>query len=104
MIYLERLYFELAMKEREEYKKFWDKYKEITQKKNLPKEEVIKQKEILFIKNDMKNVRNSKRDYSKIIKYYKRKLVDYGAIREIKDSYKTLQNKYHKVRSQTVNV
>ena len=26
-------------------------------------------------------------DYSKIIKYYRRKLVDYGAMKELKNSY-----------------
>ena len=47
-------------------------------------------KEILFIKNDMKKIEKSKIDYSKIITYYKRKLVDYGAIRELKNSYKSV--------------
>ena len=28
-------------------------------------------------------------DYSKIITYYRRKLVDYGVIRELKNSYKS---------------
>ena len=29
-------------------------------------------------------------DYSKIITYYRRKLIDYGVIRELKDNYKSL--------------
>ena len=74
------------MKERDRYKKFWDKYKEISKLKDVDFSEYVKQKEILFIKNDMKKVRNSKVDYTKLITYYKRKLVDYGAIREIKNS------------------
>ena len=37
----------------------------------------------------MKKIENSKTDYSKIIKYYRRKLVDYGVIREIKNSCKS---------------
>lgn len=44
----------------------------------------MRQKEVLFIKDDMKKIQNTKFDYSKIIVYYKRKLVDYGAIRELK--------------------
>ena len=89
---------------RENYKKFWDKYKEISKQKETNFTEYIKQKEILFIKNDIKNIKNAKIDFSKIIKYYKRKLVDYGAIRELKNSYKTINNKYKKVGSKTINV
>ena len=89
---------------REEYKKFWDKYKELAKLKETNFIEYIKQKEILFIKNDLKNIADSKIDYSKISKYYKRKLVDYDAIKELKNSYKILDGKYKKVRSQAVNV
>lgn len=72
---------------RDEYKEFWNKYRELLKLKDVDFIEYIKQKEVLFIKNDMKKLSNSKIDYTKIIKYYKRKLVDYGAIREIKNSY-----------------
>lgn len=91
-------------KNREEYKKFWDKYKEISKQKETNFSEYIKQKEILFIKNDIKNISNNKIDYSKLRTYYKRKLVDYGAIRELKNTYKTVNVKYKKTRSTTVNV
>ena len=70
--------------EKENFKKFWDKYKEISCLKETDFIEYVKQKEILFMKNDIKQIRNEKQDYTKIIKYYKRKLVDYGAIRELK--------------------
>ena len=79
------------MKERENYKKFWDKYKEISKLKDVDFVEYMRQKEILFIKDDMKKIQNTKFDYSKIIVYYKRKLVDYGAIRELKNACKTAQ-------------
>ena len=55
--------------------------------------EYTKQKEVLFIKADMKQIKNSKFDYSNIIKYYKRKLLDYGAIKQIR-SYRTDDKKY----------
>ena len=38
-------------------------------------------------------MQNTKYDYSKIIVYYKRKLVDYGAIREIKNTCRS-EKKY----------
>ena len=84
-----KVYWE-NMQERDNYKKFWDKYKEISKLKDTDFVEYIKQKEILFIKNDMKKIEKSKIDYSKIITYYKRKLVDYGAIRELKNAYKSI--------------
>ena len=37
----------------------------------------------------MKKLNKGKTDYSKIIKYYKRKLIDYGALRELKNTYKS---------------
>ena len=79
-----KVYWE-NMKERDNYKKFWDKYKEISKLKETDFAQYIKQKEVLFIKNDMKKIENAKVDYSKIITYYKRKLVDYGAIKELKN-------------------
>ena len=93
-----KVYWE-NMKERDNYKKFWDKYKEISKLKDIDFDQYIKQKEILFIKNDMKKIENSKMDYSKINTYYKRKLIDYGAIRELKNSYKST-GKY----SGTINI
>ena len=84
-------------KEREEYKKFWNKYKEISKIKETDFIEYVKQKEILFIRNDMKNLNSGKTDYSKIMKYYKRKLIDYGAMRELKNSYKS-EGKYIKIK------
>lgn len=80
-----KVYWETT-KQREEYKKFWNEYKEISKLKETDFIEYVKQKEILFIKNDIKKLDKEKIDYSKILKYYKRKLVDYGAMRELKNS------------------
>ena len=81
-----KVYWE-SQKQKEEYKKFWNKYKEISKLKETDFMEYVRQKEILFIKDDMKKISSSKTDYSKIIKYYKRKLVDYNAMKELKNSY-----------------
>ena len=83
-----KVYWE-DIKERENYKKYWDKYKKISKLKDVDFVEYVKQKEILFIKNDMKKLENTKVDYSKIMKYYRRKLVDYGVIKELKNTYKS---------------
>ena len=80
------------MQERENFKNFWQTFKGIEELKETDYIEYIKQKEVLFIKNDMTKIQNTKYDYSGLIKYYKRKLVDYGAMKQI-DSFKS-EGKY----------
>ena len=91
-----KVYWDNA-KEREEFKAFWNQYKEICKLKETNFIEYVRQKEILFIKNDMKKIKEdkSKTDYSKLITYYKRKLIDYGAMRELKNACIS-QGKYTK--------
>ncbi len=86
-----------TQKAKEEYKAFWNQYKEITKLKEEDFIEYVKQKEILFMKDDMKKLGKDKTDYSKIITYYKRKLVDYGAMKQIKNTYSS-KGKYIKVK------
>ncbi len=81
--------------EREEYKKFWNKYNQI--KKIEDCDEQKKQKQILFLKNDLKKLRQSKNNYSRIIKEIKNKLVELGAIRQIRNTYKTTVGSYKKI-------
>ena len=75
-------------KEREEFKKFYEQYKQIEKLKEVDFIKYVKEKEILFIKTDLKKIRNDKTDYSRLIKYYKRKLVDYGVMKEIRNAKK----------------
>ena len=99
-----KVYWE-NLEKRDEYKKFWDKYKKITTLKETNFIEYVKQKEILFIKDDLKKIHDSKVDYSKLEKYYRRKLIDYGAIKELHNKciscgeYKgNIKQKVNKVR------
>lgn len=87
-------------KDREQFKRFHDKYKDIEKLKDIDFIEYIKQKEILFIKEDIQRIKGEKTDYSRLIKYYKRKLVDYGVMKEIRD-YKTEKGKYIKNKIST---
>ena len=92
------------LSKRDEYKKFWDKYQKIAKLKETDFIAYVKQKEILFIKDDLKKIHdeNNKVDYSKLEVYYKRKLLDYGQIKEIKNSYKSYGKYLGKIRN-TVN-
>lgn len=71
------------MKDREKFKNFWQQYQEISKLKETDFIEYIRRKEVLFIKDDMKKIREDKYDYSRLVKYYKRKLVDYEVMKEI---------------------
>ena len=97
-----KVYWE-NLTERENFKKFWDKYKEISKLKEIDFLEYVKKKEILFIKNDIRKIENDKTDYSKIIKYYKRKLIDYGAMRELKNSCQSFGT-YHGTKQKRVKI
>ena len=77
-----KVYWE-DMKEREKFKNFWQAYKNAEKLKESDYIEYIKQKEVLFIKNDISKISNDKYDYTGLMKYYKRKLVDYGAMKEL---------------------
>ena len=79
--------------EKEEYKKFWNEYKEI---EKLDNKEKTKQKQILFLKNDLKKLNKSKNNYTQIIRIIKQKLVEMGAMRQIRNNYKTLTGNYKK--------
>ena len=65
-----KVYWDNA-EERESFKTFWKKYKEIEKLKEIDFIEYIKRKEILYIKGEIKKVQKEKFDYTRLIKYYK---------------------------------
>lgn len=70
--------------ERENFKKFWKEFKLIDRLKEIDYAEYVKKKEILYLKSEIIKVRKEKYDYSRLIKYYKRRLVDYGVMKQIR--------------------
>ena len=82
--------------EREEYKKFWNKYKEI--KKIEDEKEQSEQKQVLFLKNELKQLNKNEENNNLIIKCIKQKLLELGAIRQIKNNCKTLAGDFKKVK------
>ena len=81
-----KIYWEKPQ-ERTEYKEFWDKYKAIKDEK---------QKEILFIKEDLKRLNRSTHDYMSIIKLHKKRLTELGVMKVLKNSAKTISGRYIK--------
>lgn len=80
-----KIYWETPA-DRDEYKKFWDEYQDIEKSKDST-ENKEKKKEILFIRSDMKKMNSEGAQAKHIIKFYKDKLVELGAMRKIKNSY-----------------
>lgn len=62
--------------EREQYKKFHEKYEKVKDKQ--------KEKEILFLKEDIKRLNVDRAKYGKVIEMHKRELLKRGALRTIK--------------------
>lgn len=79
--------------QREEYKKFWEEYNQITKIREKNQEEYLKQKEILFIQNDLKALNINPKKYEKMIQFYRNKLVELGVMKNLKNSCQTLQQK-----------
>lgn len=76
-----KIYWEVPA-ERDEYKKFWEEYKAID--KNTIEGQT--QKEILFIKDELKKIEDNIQN-KHIIRFYKDKLIEYGVMKKLRNSY-----------------
>ncbi len=83
---------------REEYKEFWKEYQEVSKGKNTNYIDYIKEKQILFLKNELKKLRKDLNKHYKIIQFYYNKLVELGAMRVVKNSCQSL-GKYTKQKN-----
>jgi len=91
-----KIYWE-NQKEKEEFKKFFEELKKV----DTLKDKEIK-REILFIKKDLKKISVEPERYKLVIKAYKEKLVQLGAIKEVKNKSKTQNAKLEKKKEKTV--
>lgn len=85
-----KIYWE-SPKDKEQYKKFWDKYQEI-EKSRVSAQEKQRRKEILFLKSDLRKLDDKNQQSKNIIKFYRNKLVELGAMKSIKNSYSSCSN------------
>ena len=81
---------------REEYKAFWKQFKEINQKKDVNYIDYLQEKQILFLRNELKKVRKDKNKYYKIIQFYQIKLVELGAMQNLRNIC-TSEGNYKKI-------
>lgn len=84
---------------RKEYKEFWAKYKQIEEIKSKDKEKFEKQKEILFVTNDLNQVRKNENKYCKIIEFYKARLVELGVMKKMPNKCVSKQGCYTKKKT-----
>ena len=77
--------------ERQEYKEFWSKYEKIKDKQN--------EKQILFLKQDIKKLNVNRNKYLKIIELHKKKLIKMGAIKNIAPTVKPYKRMVYNKRS-----
>ena len=82
-----KVYWDKA-NEKNKFRKFWKEYQEIDKIKD--ENEKKKQKEILFIKDDLNKVFTNENKYFKIIAFYKSKLVDFGVMKRLPAKCTTL--------------
>lgn len=75
--------------DRNNYREFWKKYQEIEKIGN--KQERDKKTEILFIKNELREVFKNENKYNKIISFYKSKLVEFGEIKVLPNKCTSLE-------------
>lgn len=71
---------------REEYKEFWKRFQEVNKKKDTNYIDYLQEKQILFLRNDLKKLRSNKNKYYKIIQFYQNKLVELGAMQKLRNS------------------
>jgi len=82
--------------DRDQYKKFWDRYQAISQMKDTDRVEYQKQKEILFVRGDLEKVLCNPERYAKIIAFYRNRLVELGVMKQMPNKVRTLQGKFVK--------
>ena len=72
---------------KDEFKKFWNEYKKISGLKDKDYMEYSKQREILFLRRELNIIYKNIDKYCRIEKFYKGKLVNFGVMKELKNSY-----------------
>ncbi len=93
--------------EREAYKAFFKQYKQLNENKDSNYLEYTRQRQVLFLKNDLKKLRLNVNKHYKIIKFYSNKLVALGAMKNLKNTYCSEGNykkMVHSGQKITVNV
>ena len=85
---------------RKEYKEFWRNYLRISELKTIDEAEFVKEKEKLFIINDLKQISKNENKYCKVIAFYKGKLVDLGVMKKMPNKCVTREGVFVKKKEE----
>ena len=72
---------------REEYKEFYKQYQEIQNKKESNYIDYTREKQVLFLRNDLKKLRKDINKYYKVIQFYCSKLVELDSMKNLRNSF-----------------
>ncbi len=72
---------------REEYREFYKQYLEIQKNKDKNYIDYSREKQVLFLRNDLKKLKKDTNKYYKIIQFYYSKLVELDAMKNLKNSF-----------------
>ena len=72
---------------REEYKDFYKQYQTIQKNKDKNYIDYTRDKQVLFLRSDLKNLRKDVNKYYKVIQFYCTKLVELDAMKNLKNSF-----------------
>lgn len=75
--------------EKNAFRDFWKKYQDLDKIEDEADKQ--KQKEIIFIKNELRLVRANENKYNKIIAFYKSKLVELGVLKVLPNKCRTMK-------------
>ena len=86
--------------EEEEFKNFNTKWSELKKLARIDYDDFKKQREILFVKNDLKNMNKSKIALDEVRKYYRDRMLQLHALRTLSNKYKVNSGKWRSRRRQ----
>lgn len=72
---------------REEYKDFYKQYQELQKNKETNYIDYSKDKQVLFLRSELKKLRKEPNRYYKIIQFYYAKLVEFNAMKNMRNSF-----------------
>lgn len=86
--------------EEEEFKKFNTKWSELKKLARIDYDDFKNQREILFVKNDLKYMKNSKLKLDEVRRYYRERMLQLHALRRLANKYQSKLGKWRTRRRQ----
>lgn len=86
--------------EEEEYKKFKEKWTELKKLARINYDDFKKQREILFVKNDLKYMKKAKHKLDEVREYYRERMLQLHALRTFSNKYQVKLGKWRTRRRQ----